>query len=176
MTTTHRRRSDVWAAVRRQLVTPQLIYGTLLISAVIGSAQDDDLDKQVLVTALSTSIVFWAAHALCDALSHISKDSSPTGDNPGPALSGAIRLGLIQSRGMLYAAFLPCLLLASGALGILPEAPAYWLALGLPVASLALLGWVAFRDHRLPWYTRALAAACVSALGIVVIVMKVAVH
>ena len=165
----------MWSTVRGQLVAPQLIYGTLLISAVIGSAEDNDPDKQVLLTALTTSMVFWAAHVLCDALSHIGKHPRMPGDKPGPALSGAIRLGLSHSGGMLYAAVLPCLLLASGALGILPEAPAYWLALGLPVASLALLGWLTFRDH-LPWYTRTLAALCVSALGIIVIIMKIAVH
>ncbi|MBC7517521.1 MAG: hypothetical protein H7248_01320 [Microbacteriaceae bacterium] len=179
--TTQSHRPSLWVVMQRQLLTPQLIYGTILISAVIGWAEDDDSVRKVLTTAVSTAFVFWAAHVLCEALSYVSKHPSAqpsraVPDEPDPVLSLALKYGLSHSGGLLYSAVIPCLLLGLGTVGILSEAESYWLALGIPVTSLALLGWMAFRDHPIPWYKKTLAAVCVSTLGIIVIILKVAVH
>ena len=43
-------------------MTPELIYGTIISSAVIAVAEDDDSDLDVFVVTVVTMLVFWAAH------------------------------------------------------------------------------------------------------------------
>ncbi|NQX12164.1 hypothetical protein HQQ80_11055 [Microbacteriaceae bacterium VKM Ac-2855] len=160
------------ARVADALATPQMIYGTLMVSAVIGSAEDDDPDLKVLVAAAGTIIVLWLAHVLAETLAFLGRKHATA----PPTLKAAVHDGLEASTGVIYAAVIPCLLLASGAAGLLPEAGAYWAALAVPVVSLAFLGLLVLRRHRLPLYVKAFAAVSALLLGVVIIVLKIAIH
>ncbi|MCU1513203.1 MAG: hypothetical protein JWO10_293 [Microbacteriaceae bacterium] len=154
-------------ALRERLATPQAIYGTLLVSAIIGSASDEDPDRLVLELALRTTIVFWIAHVFADGLAHYGRG----GD--GMSASASLRYGLRHGAGLLYAGIIPCLCLLLGALGLLEEYFAYYLALAIPVVLLGSLGWVTLANRGSSWPVRLAGAAVTALLGIVVILIKI---
>jgi hypothetical protein len=155
---------------REQIATPQAIYGTLLVSAIIGSASDSDPDRVVLELALRTAIVFWIAHVFADGLAHIGR----SGD--GMSVATSLRFGLRHGAGLLYSAIIPCVFLLIGALGLLDEYVAYYLALAIPVLLLGALGWLMMANRGSAWAIRLAAAAITALLGVIVILIKIALH
>ncbi|CAN5292122.1 hypothetical protein BH09ACT6_BH09ACT6_13840 [soil metagenome] len=160
-----------YVRIRRQIVTPQAIYGTLLVSAIIGTAVDEVSDRDVLITTLGTVIVFWIAHVFADGIAHYGTRTSI-----GLPLSESLRHSLRTAAGLLYAAILPCLFLLLGALGVLEESTAYAISLTLPVALLTALGWFALADRGSGAWGRVLGALITGLLGVFVIVLKIAFH
>lgn len=157
--------------LRQRIVTPPAIYGTLLVSAIIGTAEDGDTDIEVFGTTISTLAVFWIAHVFAEAIAHYGrsgKDSITMGQ--------ALRHSLGLSAGLLYAGILPCGVLLLGALGAMPESIAYALSLLLPIALLAALGWLAVADRGGRWPAKLFAAWITSFLGFIVIILKIVFH
>ncbi|QWT23985.1 hypothetical protein KPL76_00590 [Subtercola sp. PAMC28395] len=160
-----------YTRMRRRIVTPQAIYGTLLVAAIIGTAADEASDRDVLITTLGTVIVFWIAHVFAEAIAHYGTKTSL-----GLPLSESLRHSLHGAAGLLYSALLPCVFLLLGALGVLGEATAYRISLLLPVGLLAALGWLALADRGSPVWGRVLGALVTGLLGVFVILLKIAFH
>ena len=157
--------------IRHVLVTPESIYGTILVSALIGSAEDEDNNLDVLVSMLATVLVLWIAHLFAGAIAqHFKRDGKEI------PVREAMRLSVKQSSGLLLAATIPSCVLVLGIVGTLDEIFAYYLALLMGTLVLGVLGWFAFAERGSRWYIR-FAGACVTGfLGILVIVLKIIFH
>lgn len=157
--------------IRHILVTPESIYGTILVSALIGSAEDEENNFEVLVSMLATVLVLWIAHLFAGAIAqHFKRDGEEI------PIREAMRRSAKQSSGLLVAAIVPSFVLTLGAVGTLDEIFAYYLALFMGTLVLGFLGWFAFAERGSRWYV-CFAGACVTAfLGILVIVLKIIFH
>jgi hypothetical protein len=154
--------------VRQEFVTPESIYGTILVSALIVLVEDDESDFSLLVTVAASSFVFWIAHVFAFTVAHHGRRGEK--DMPlNEALGHAVR----HSAGLLTSAIIPILVLALGALGVVDEDLAYSLALLVGVAILFVLGWLAFADRGARWYSCLLGGFVTALLGVVVILLKV---
>ncbi|RFA19379.1 hypothetical protein [Subtercola boreus] len=160
-----------WKRIRHRIVTPPAIYGTLLVSAIIGTSEDDDTDFDVLVTTVPTLLVFWVAHVFAEGISHYGKHG-----RENTTMRGALRHSVGHSSGLLYAGVVPCAFLVAGAVGGMQEALAYALALLFPVFLLGALGWFALADRGARWPAKLFAAWVTSSLGLFVILLKIAFH
>lgn len=156
--------------IRSAIATPQAIYGTLLICALIGSATDDDYDREVLVLVLRTTIVFWLAHVFADGIAYYGRHREEV------SARDALQYGIHHGAGLLYAAVIPSLCLLLGAFGLVDEYVAYYIGLIVPVFLLAALGWIALGNRHVRWYLRLGGAAITAALGVIVILVKIIAH
>ncbi|MEF2976191.1 hypothetical protein [Subtercola sp. YIM 133946] len=156
---------------RTRIVTPQAIYGTLLVSAIIGTAADDESDLEVLITTVGTVLVFWIAHVFAESIAHYGTPKAI-----GLPMIASLKHSLNTAAGLLYAALIPCLFLLFGALGLMQESVAYRISLWLPVLLLAALGWFAFADRGSVWWVRILGSIVTGLLGVFVIILKIAFH
>ena len=157
---------------RRALVTPELIYGTIIVSAVIVVAEGDTTDAEVFGVALFTMLVFWAAHVFAVAVAtHGRRD-----DGQEIGLREAFRAALAHSYGLLYAALIPLTFLILGATGLFEEWTAYYLSLFSGTVILAILGWLAFADRGSNWFVRILGALGTAFFGVLVILLKAIIH
>ena len=124
-----------WQRFRRAIVTPELIYGTIVSSAVIAVAADDDSDLKVFLVTLVTMIVFWAAHVFATTVAnHGMREGRVIGIRE--AFGGALR----HSNGLIYATAVPLVFLILGALNVVDEDTAYNIALLVGVLLLGVLG------------------------------------
>ncbi|GGF19846.1 hypothetical protein [Subtercola lobariae] len=160
-----------WRRFRLAIVTPQAIYGTLLVSAIIGTAHYDESDLDVLITAVGTVLAFWIAHVFAESIAHYGTPKSI-----GLPMTDSFKHSLRTAAGLLYAAIVPCLFLLLGALGIMDESAAYQVSLWLPVFLLGALGWFAFADRGSVWWVRLLGSLVTGFLGVIVIILKITVH
>jgi hypothetical protein len=170
--------SDVSAAdpslyqrLRHEFVTPESIYGTILVSALIVIVEDDESDFSLLVTVATSSFVFWIAHVFAATVANHGKrfgKEIPLGE----ALAHAVR----HSAGLLTSAILPVLMLALGAFGVISESLAYDLALAVGVVVLVALGWLAFAERGARWYSCLLGGVVTGLLGLAVILLKAVLH
>ncbi len=157
--------------LRHEVVTPEAIYGTILVTALIVLAEDGESDFSLLVVVVATSFVFWIAHVFAATVARHGK----RGDTEiplGQALADAVR----HSSGLLTSAVIPVLFLALGAAGVLSEAVAYDLALVVGVVVLFLLGLLAFAERGSRWYWCLLGGLATALLGVIVIFLKVVFH
>ncbi|MCS5718263.1 hypothetical protein N1027_08935 [Herbiconiux sp. CPCC 205763] len=162
---------SLYRRLRHELVTPESIYGTIIVSALIVIAEDDESDFNLLVVVAGTSFVFWIAHVFAATVAHHGKRGGieiPLGE----ALGNAVR----HSAGLLIAAIIPILVLALGAAGIVDEDLAYVLALFVGVVILFVLGTLAFAERGSRWYFCLLGGTATALLGVVVILLKAVFH
>jgi hypothetical protein len=133
---------NLYRRLRHQVVTPELIYGTIIVSAIIVLAEDDQNDFSLLVVVAVTSFVFWVAHVFASTVAHHGRRGGK--EIPfGEALGNAVR----HSSGLLLAAIIPVFILALGAAGVLTEELAYLIALFVGVVVLFVLGVLAFAER-----------------------------
>jgi hypothetical protein len=162
---------NLYRRLRHQLVTPELIYGTIIVSAIIVLADDDQSDFSLLSVVAVTTFVFWIAHVFAATVAHHGKRGGK--EVPlGEALGNAVR----HSSGVLLAAVIPVFVLALGAAGILSEDGAYLVALLLGVVVLFVLGVLAFAERGSRWYFCLLGGLSTGGLGVVVILLKAIFH
>lgn len=162
---------SLWRRLRHELVTPESIYGTIIVSALIVLIEDDESDFDLLVSVAVTSFVFWIAHVFAATVAHHGKRNGveiPLGD----ALAQAVR----HSAGLLIAAILPIAMLSLGAFEVISEELAYLLALSVGVVVLFFLGLLAFAERGAKWYACLLAGFVTALLGVVVILLKASFH
>jgi hypothetical protein len=164
-------RRSRYARIRHRLVTPELIYGTIISSAVIAVADDDQSDLDVFGLTLATMLVFWAAHVF--AVTVASHGMRNGREIPLPE---AFRSAIDHSYGLLLAAIIPLLFLILGAIGLIEEYTAYYLSLSVGTVVLAFLGWMAFADRGSKWPIRLLGAVGTAIFGIIVIELKSHLH
>jgi hypothetical protein len=160
-----------WQRIRLALVTPELIYGTIISSAVIAVAEDDDDDFDVFVVTFVTMLVFWAAHVFAIAVAnHGMRNGRVIG------IGQAFREGVHHSVGLLYASVVPLLFLILGSVGVLDEDTAYLVALVVGMVVLGVLGWMAFADRGSPWPMRLLGGLGTALFGLVIVAFKAVLH
>jgi hypothetical protein len=160
-----------WERIRHTLVTPELIYGTIISSAVIAVAEDDDSDFDVFVVTILTMLVFWVAHVFAIAVANHGKRNGRI-----IGIGQAFRDGLHHSKGLLYASIVPLVFLILGSTGVLDEDAAYLVALLVGTVVLAVLGWMAFAERGSPWPLRGLGCLGTALLGLVIVAFKVFLH
>ncbi|MCS5714797.1 hypothetical protein NVV95_09565 [Herbiconiux sp. CPCC 205716] len=157
--------------LRHELVTPESIYGTIIVSALIVVVDDDENDFQLLVGVGSTVLVFWLAHVFAFTMAHHGR-RGPT----QLGISAALGRALEHSTGLLLAAVVPMAVLGLGAAGVLDEGTAYLAALWVGVIVLFLLGVLAFVERGARWYSCLAGGLATALLGVAVIVLKAVFH
>ena len=157
--------TDVLLGARRGIAAT--VYGTVLVMATLTAAYGSENDPwRLAVIVATTAFVLWIAHLYSHALSEsIADEHRLTRDD----------LTRIAHRelGILLAAAAPCAALVIGALGILRESTAVWLALGIGMATLAAEGVRYARMERLGRLGMAGAIVGNVALGSLVVMLKV---
>ena len=146
-----------------------VVYGTVVAMATLTAAYASVRDPwRIAVIVWTTLFVLWVAHLY----SHGLAESIVRGHRiDRPELKSLARREL----GILLAAVGPSAALILGATGVLRENTSVWLALGVGLATLAVEGLRYARLEKLSgWGTLAITAMNL-ALGLLVVVLKVAV-
>ena len=157
---------------RADFVTEESVYGTLLVSGmIVVSGTYGASSWETFISVLGTVIVFWVAHVYSGTVArHGVIDGDPT------TLGTAFRRSLRRSMGFLTSALIPSLLLLIGALRVIPDVIAIWVALWLGVLILGALGYTAFAMRGSNWTIRILGTLGTAALGVAMILLKALVH
>ncbi len=155
-----------WA--RRNIVTPQFVSGTVLVSVVISVADESrGLVNVFTITAVSM-LVFWATDVFVQGLAAEGREP----DEP-IHLRVSTRIALHRAKGLLLAACVPLFILLVGVNGLHGGQNAYWASLLSGVVVLGAVGWVAFSKRGIPWYGHLLGSVATASLGAMAIVLKI---
>jgi hypothetical protein len=157
--------ADVLLGARRGIAAT--VYGTVLVMATLTAAYASEHDPwRLAVIVATTAFVLWIAHLYSHALSESITDERRL------TREDLTRIGR-RELGILLAAAAPCAALVIGALGILKETTAVWLAMAIGIATLAAAGLRYARLERLG--TIGLIGVIVGnvALGSLVVLLKV---
>jgi len=157
--------SDVLLGTRGGIAST--VYGTVVVMATLTAAYASESNPWKLAgVVITTAVVLWIAHLYAHGLSEsISLDRRLT-----------LQEGRTLARrelGILMAAALPCAALVVGALGVLEEKTAIWLALGLGLGTLAAEGVRYARIERLGLLGVTAAVVGNVLLGSFVVLLKV---
>lgn len=165
----------VHRALWRHAGTPAAIYGTIVYASVVAASSIDNEDRdgavQILVFSVVSIVVFWLAHVYSTALGFHGDASRLSA-----RVLDSFRHALHESSGMLEAAVIPSVPLALAALGWIPPAVGVVLALWLTVLILAVLGFLVFLVRGRPVAICLIGALVTGLFGVVVIVLKTALH
>jgi hypothetical protein len=144
------------------------VYGTVVVMATLTAAYASERDPWKLAATVAAAVlVLWVAHVYSHALS----ESIAEGKVGFAGLRSIARREL----GIVLAAVLPILALVLGAIGVLRETRAVWVALGVGLFTLAAEG---VRYSRLEGFGRAATLAATGlnlVLGLLVVALKIAV-
>jgi hypothetical protein len=145
-----------------------LTYGTVVVLSVIvaGAKTFPDSPGVLGLIVLVTTATFWLAHVYAHSLAF------SIGHNAHLSFAEVGETARRQAA-ILGAGVLPGLALLLGALGVLEEKAAVWLALVLGTTVLFAMGLVFARVEGLGWLGTALAVLANLALGSVLILLKV---
>lgn len=160
------------AALRRRFISPEVVSGIVLVSVVISIADQNDGVFDVFAITLASLLVFWFTEVFAHTVA-VQRSRRP-GDRV--EIAASIRTALHKSRGFLFAGVLPLVFLVLGLVGLNEGALAYWVALWIGVATLAVVGWLAFGGRGIRWYWRVVGSLATAALGMLAIVLKLLVH
>jgi hypothetical protein len=142
------------------------VYGTVLVMATLTAASGEDNDPWRVAGLVSSSVLaVWAAHLYAHGLS----ESIELGRRVTEA-----DLARIAHRelGILLAAAAPVGVLLLGAIGLLRESTAIWVALSVGLVVLAVQGVRYARVERMSAGGTAAAVAANLALGVVIVAAK----
>jgi hypothetical protein len=172
-TVTEVQQRTAWSTerLRREIVTPSLVTGTVLVSVFIAVADEDNGIGDVFAVTLLSVFVYWVTEVYVYTITALSRDDTGTLD-----WRTSLRAALRKSRGFLLAGLPPLVFLVLGLFGVNDGRYAYWVALWVGVALLAAIGWVAFAKPGAPWYRRAGGALMTAAFGLLAIALKILVH
>jgi hypothetical protein len=123
------------------------------------------------LSVLGTVIVFWLAHVYAGT---VAAHGVIEGDET--TLGTALKQALLRSMGFLTSALIPCSVLLIGALRVIPDVLAMWVALWLGVVVLGVLGYSAFALRGSSWPVRILGTLGTAALGVAMILLKALIH
>jgi len=144
------------------------VYGTVVAMSALAAGASAFLHELWRLTAIVAvgSVVFWVAHVYADSL--------------GETIALGRRLNVAELKSVarrevsiVFAAILPAVALALGALGVVGDRAAVWLALGAGTATLGIQGVRYARIENLGPAASALAVATNVSLGGVIIALKV---
>jgi hypothetical protein len=168
----HATRRAVRPGPRASLITEESVYGTILVSGmVVVSGAHDSTSWQTFLTVIGTVIVFWAAHVYAGT---VAGHGVVEGDQT--TLPMAFRRALRRSLGFLISALPPSFVLLLGALRVVPDSLALWVALWLGVVILGVLGYSAFALRGSSWPVRILGCLGTAAFGVAMILLKAVIH
>ena len=156
----------------RPFITTELVSGTVLVSMVIAVADESGGILDVFAITVLSLLVFW----LTEVFAHTVATQRRRSDTDAVSLKASIRAGLAASWGLLLAGIPPLIFLLLGLFGLHDGAVAYWAALWVEVALLAVVGWIAFGGPRIAWYWRVCGALATATLGLLAILLKILVH
>lgn len=158
--------------LRHAFVTPELVSGIVLVSVVIAVADERDGVFDVFAVTILSTLVFWFTEVFAHTVAAQRRrlPSEPVD------LGGSVRFALYKARGFLFAAVLPTVFLVLGLFGVNEGAYAYWAALWVGVATLGVVGWIAFGGRGIPWYWRVCGALATAGLGFLAVLLKILVH
>ena len=160
----------VW--FRALLISPDGIYGLVIVAGmIVVSSNLTASSGEALISVVTTLLVFFAAHVYAVAISHMAR-----GADGGHGWLAAIGHGIRESAGMMVAGAVPVLFLLLGFLGILRDADAVWLALGVDVVLLGLLGWLIAAMRTSSVWVRIVSMLVTALFGGVLIALKAFVH
>lgn len=145
------------------------VYGLVLVTALIAVGWQDETDLDVLLFVVGTVVVFWLAHIYAAVV-------ASRASRPAKPLGTAIVDGVRHSSGMVVAMLVPAVLLLLGAVGVVEEYTAYFLALGSGVVLLAIIGYANAARNGSPLGWRILGAVSTTALGLLVVGLSILVH
>ena len=151
--------------------TEHAVYGIVLVTTLVAVGWHFDTDLEVLVFILGTVGVFWLTHVYAAVVA-----SRRTVEGRAVPVVRAIGRAARHSVGMLLAMLLPCIALALATVGWVDEYVAYYIALWIGIASLAVIGWVNSARNGSPWPVRLLSAVITVAFGVAVIWLSALVH
>jgi hypothetical protein len=153
------------------LVRPSVIYGTVIVSAVIVAAPDDDPDLQLVLLTLGTIAIVWVAHVFSEV---VAGEHAVT--NPPTPFHVVLGHAIGHGAGLLIAAILPVVCLLIGSLGGITQTGAYWASLGVGVLTMGVLGWFVFAHRGNAWPIRLLGALGTALLGAGVVALNGVIH
>lgn len=157
---------------RTGIITEESVYGTILVSGlIVASGTQQASAWATFSTIAATVVIFWGAHVYAGTVAGhgVAKGDETT-------LGTALRRSLRRSLGFLISAVPPSIVLLFGALRIVPDQAALWIALWLGVVILGVLGYSAFALRRSSWPIRILGCLGTAAFGVVMIVLKALIH
>lgn len=157
---------------RTSIITEESVYGTILVSGmIVASGAYHASSIETFLSVLGTVVVFWAAHVYAGT---VAGHGVIEGDET--TLPTAFKHSLRRSVGFLISAVPPCIVLLLGALRIVPDQLALWVALWLGVVILAVLGYSAFAVRKSRWQICVLGGLGTAAFGIAMILLKAVIH
>ncbi|TDE92781.1 hypothetical protein EXU48_14815 [Occultella glacieicola] len=159
-------------AARVPIFTEEGVYGVILVAGmiVVGNSYYTTA-WEVFVAVVATVVVFWAAHVYAGTVAHHGFEGGRE-----VTLGQAFRISLRRALGLLVAALIPASILLLGATRVVPDGVAIWLAMWVGVAVLALIGYLAFRRRGSSVWICLLGSLTTAAFGLVMIVLKAAIH
>jgi hypothetical protein len=153
------------------LVRPSVIYGTVIVSAVIVAAPDDDPDLQLVLLTLGTIAIVWVAHVFSEI---VAGEHAVT--NPPTPFRVVLGHALGHGTGLLVSAILPVLCLLIGSIGGFALSGAYYASLGVGIGTMAVLGWFVFAHRGNTWPIRLAGAVGTGLLGAGVVALNGFIH
>jgi hypothetical protein len=153
------------------LVRPPVIYGTVIVSAVIVAAPDNDPDFELVLLTLATIAIVWVAHVFSEIVA-----GEHTVTNPPTPFRTVLRHAMSHGAGLLIAAVLPVACLVVGSFGGVTQSGAYFSSLGVGVLSLGVLGWFVFAHRGNAWPIRLAGATGTALLGAGVVALNGLIH
>lgn len=162
------RERDLLAEVH--LSTEEGIYGLILVAGLVAVAGNSGLTSaRTLAFVLITVGVFWVAHVYSGTVAVHSSQL-------GLTVRTSLRMARKRSRGLLVAVVPPAVPLVLGALGMIQDITADWIAMWTIVAVLALLGFLTYRRRKAPLHMCVIGAVSTAALGCIIIIAKALLH
>jgi hypothetical protein len=158
-------------AERRRAQAISAIYGAVLATAVIAALSEDHAagPLELAGATVNTSLVFWLTHVFARYVGERAANEDSAEWNSVAQLLG-------QEIPMVAAALLPAAILALGDLDFLSRDDAVTVALASGVLELAVWGAIAGHHERWGLTGVALGSAAASALGLLMVFLKVLVH
>jgi hypothetical protein len=156
---------------RRRAQAISAIYGAILAAAVIAALSEDSGagPLELVGATVSTSLVFWLAHVFARYVGERAGDWDSAEWHSVPKL-------LVQEIPMVAAALLPAAVLGLAQLDLLSRHNAVTVALAFCVLELSVWGAIAGHHERWGLGSVALGSATATALGLLMIFLKVLVH
>jgi hypothetical protein len=148
-----------------------MIYGTIIVSAVIVAAPDDDPDLDLVLLTLVTIAIVWVAHVFSEIVAGEHAITAPPTPFPVVLLEA-----LKHASGLLLAAVLPVICLLIGSIGGFTQTAAYYASLGVGVLTMGVLGWFVFAHRGNAWPIRLVGALGTALLGAGVVALNGIIH
>lgn len=156
---------------RRALPATGAIYGTILVTALVADLSEDPdySDADIVISVVSTALVFWLAHVYASVLGTRLKGDTHR-------LRVLARHAALEEGPLILAAVVPCAVLLLGIAGVWSRDVSVSIAIGLGIASLFVYGARFARrlGHGLP--VAAMSGALNALAGVVIVILKILIH